>query len=88
MLSAYRLTIGREQMTQEEFRGLAHLHGSRVELRFVDRPIVVATLLSVSVDCDGSQHLVYETSENAPVGKKAIYVPGEEVLSCVPSEEV
>lgn len=75
-------------MTQEEFSRLANLHDSRVELRFVDGQTVVATLLSVSVDLDGSQHLVYETSKNAPAGKTAIYVPGEEVLSCVPSEEV
>lgn len=75
-------------MTQEDFKGLANLHDSRVELRFVDGQTVVATLLSVSVDLDGSQHLVYETLEDTRAGKAAIYTPGEEVLSCVPSDNV
>ena len=76
-------------MTQDEFKALARMEDSRVLLRFTDGQTVTATLLSVSTDLDGSQHLIYQISEeSSPAGGTAIYSPGEQVISCVPLDGV
>jgi hypothetical protein len=50
-------------MTLEEFKTLRVLEGHRVHMVFSGGQQVVATLISVSTDLDGTQHLIYDRAE-------------------------
>ena len=47
----------------EEFRALQALENRLVKMRFNDGHEVVARLVNVAVDLDGSRHLVYDRVE-------------------------
>jgi len=75
-------------MTREEFEALDKFSGQRVHLTFIEGQQVVATLSNISIDIDGSQHLVYGDVEWAsPLGDVSesgwYYSAGEELVSCV-----
>jgi alanyl-tRNA synthetase len=74
-------------MTLEEFKKLRELQDRRVRMIFSDGQEVIATLHSVTVDLDGSRHLIYQKVEwselphfEAEAG--VYYAPGEELVSC------
>ena len=75
-------------MILEEFEALKELQGRRVRVVFADRQEVIAILHSVTMDLDGSQHLLYDKVEwsAAPHLNKGAgayyYSPGEEVIHC------
>jgi hypothetical protein len=76
-------------MTLEAFRLLQGLEDRRVRMTFSDGQVVVATLVSVTVDLDESRHIVYEKVESSafphPYSEKsdhAWYASGESLLAC------
>ena len=77
-------------MTLEAFRLLRGLEDYRVRMTFSDGQVVVATLVSVTVDLDESRHIVYDKVESSalPHSKAeqsghAWYAAGEDLLTCV-----
>jgi hypothetical protein len=60
-------------------------------MQFADHQEVVATLVSVTIDIDGSQHLIYDKIEwsrlpHVDIGAGCCYASGEELVSCVASD--
>jgi hypothetical protein len=76
-------------MTREEFAGLDEFSGQRVRLNFSDGEQTIATLSNISIDLDGSQHIVFEkveSSSRSGVYEESglYYSPEEDLLSCSP----
>ena len=74
-------------MTSEEFRSLTALQDCRVRMIFKDGDEVIATLLSVSTDMDGSRHLIYDNVEWSAIpcpeeNSGAQYASGDELVAC------
>jgi hypothetical protein len=74
-------------MTLEEFLELRALQDRRVQMTFSDGQVLIATLLSVTSDFDGSRHLVYDKVEWSALSHPestsgACYAAGEQLLSC------
>ena len=74
-------------MTLDEFKVLKSLEDRRVRMIFIDGQQVMATLVSVTTDLDGSRHLVYDNVEwsalpHADRGAASYYARGEELVSC------
>lgn len=79
-------------MTTEEFGARKILEGRRVRISFTDGQEVLATLIDVSVDLDGSQHLLYDdvlwsALPHVDVGRGAFYAGGSELVSISEAEE-
>ena len=75
-------------MTAEEFNGLRTLENHRVRMTLGDGQVLIATLLSITTDLDGSRHVVYDKVEWSALPHlestgNAWYVAGEDVLSCI-----
>ena len=74
-------------MSKEEFLALRAMENQSVQLAFNDGADVKATLLSVTVDSDGSQHLLYDLaieSSHQSHSELTYYASGDELVSCVP----
>ncbi len=79
-------------MTTAEFRALKVLEGNRVRITFTDAQEVLATLIDVSVDQDGSQHLLYDdvlwsALPHVDAGRGAFYAGGSELVGVSGAEE-
>ncbi len=78
-------------MTTTEFEALKMLEGKRVRIVFTDAQEVLATLIDVSVDHDGTQHLLYDdvlwsALPHVDVGRGAFYAGGSELVSISEAE--
>ena len=75
-------------MTLEAFRLLRGLEDRRVRMTFSDGQVVVATLVSATVDLDESCHVVYENVGSSiphPYSERSDhtwYASGESLLAC------
>lgn len=77
-------------MSPAEARALKQLSNRRVRITFTDGQEVLATLIDLTTDADGSHHLLYDhvTWAKLPhndIGAGAFYSSGDEVLRVTPA---
>ncbi len=77
-------------MSPAEAKALQHLSSRRVRIAFTDGQEVLATLIDLSTDLDGSHHLLYDhvTWSKLPhnsIGQGAFYAGGDEILRITPA---
>ena len=66
--------------TVEQFEELRALEGRRVKMRFEDGHEVIARLVSVTVDIDGSRHRIYDNAYQAS-DNTGFYNEGETLVA-------
>ena len=77
-----------DALTTDQLHAAQSLQGQRVRIAFTDGQQVLARLISLSPDLDGTYHLLYDDIEWAAlphndIGSGAFYAGGHEIVCLV-----